>query len=259
MLNMCHSAKQRVETEVDPPLIDNNAEDDNIGSSIIGRLYQMGIRGKVEKVLKINIPKFLYYNFFCSKVERQGKGFLVPYWHTIIEMKRGSKIILHDGHFEINYFSPRGSKAEAYIRMAQGTVLEIFDTTQLCYHSTIELHQNAKITIGSAYINSGAVILAADNIGIGKDVLISRETFIYDSDHHPIVNENDVQLNPAKPVIIEDHVWIGLKCLILRGSRIGTGAMIAANSLVGGKIKPGTMASGNPARSYSEIRWKKNL
>lgn len=219
----------------------------------------MGIRGKVKKVLNINILKFLYYNFFCNKVKRQGTGFLIPYRHGIIDMAEDSKIILHDGHFKVNYFAPKGSKAEAYIRMDKGAVLEIFDMTQLCYHSTIELHQNAKITVGSAYINSGAVILAADNIRIGRDVLISRETFIYDSDHHPIVDENDVQLNPAKPVIIEDHVWIGLKCLILRGSRIGTGAMIAANSVVGGKIKPGTMASGNPARSYSEIRWKKSL
>jgi len=219
----------------------------------------MHIKSKFNRFLKINIPKFIYYNFLCSKIERKGNGFLIPYWHGIMEMASDAKIILHDGHFEINYLSPKGSKAEAYVRMRKGSVLEILDATQLCHLSTIELHEKAKITIGEAYINTGAVILAADNISIGKEVLISRDVFIYDSDHHPIVDENDKQLNPAKPVVIEDHVWIGLRCLILRGSIIGSGAMIAANSVVGGKIKPGTMASGNPARSYSEVRWKKSL
>ena len=91
---------------------------------------------------------------------------------------------------------------------------------------------------------------------MGEGILISREVFIYDADHHPIINSSGEQLNPPRPVVIGNHVWIGLKCTLLRGSKIGDGAMIAANSLVGGKIKAGTMASGNPARSYSEILWK---
>lgn len=219
----------------------------------------MGIGSNIRLLLKINVPKFVYLNFMCKKVQRKGNGYIIPYRHGIIELNKSSKIILHDGNFEVNYFNPKGSKAEAYIRMSAGAILEIYDSTQLCYNSTIELKENAKVTIGSAYINSGAVILAANNITIGNEVLVSRDVFIYDSDHHPIVDENDNQLNPSKPVTIEDHVWIGLRCLVLRGSKIGSGAMISANSVVGGKIKAGTMASGNPARSYSEIRWKNNL
>ena len=91
---------------------------------------------------------------------------------------------------------------------------------------------------------------------MGEGILISREVFIYDADHHPIINASGEQLNLPRPVVIGNHVWIGLKCTLLRGSKIGDGAVIAANSLVGGKIKAGTMASGNPARSYSEIIWK---
>lgn len=216
----------------------------------------MKISSKLFAVLKIDIIKFMYLNFMCSNVERKGKGYIIPFRHSIIEMNKSSKIILHDKNFYVNYYKPKNSRAEAYIRLAENSVLEIIDSTQLCYKSTIELKKNAKVTIGGAYINSGAVILAADNITIGKDVLISRDVMIYDSDHHPIVDENDNQLNPPKPVIIEDHVWLGLRCIVLRGSKIEEGAMISVNSVVGGKIKAGTMASGNPARSYSEIRWK---
>lgn len=218
----------------------------------------MRVGSKIRKIIKINVFAFFYFNFICKKVERRGKGYIIPYRHAVIELNKNSKIILHEGNLEVNYYCPEGSKAEAYIRLSEGAVLEILDSVCLCYHATIELKKYAKVIIGSAYINCGAVILAAENITIGREVLISREAYIYDSDHHPIIDEMGKQLNSPKPVVIEDHVWIGLKSLILRGSRIGVGAVIAANSLVGGKIKAGTMASGNPARSYSEIRWKKD-
>lgn len=212
---------------------------------------------KIRLLFGISIFQFIYLNFISRKVERKGKGYLIPYRHAVIEMNKKSRIILHDANFSVNYFKPRASRAEAYVRLAEGAILEILGSVQLCYGATIEVKKDAKITIGQAYINSGAVILAAQSISIGKEVLISRNVMIYDSDHHPIIDENDHQLNPPKPVVVEDHVWIGLRCILLRGSRIGEGAMIAAGSVVGGKIKAGTMASGNPARSYSEIRWKR--
>lgn len=214
---------------------------------------------KIAKMAEIRIFQFIYLNFLCRKVQRKGHGFIIPYRGSVIELAPASRIILHDGHFEVNYFKPRWSRGEAYVRMAQGSVLEIEDSVKLCYHAMIEAHVNSRITIGSAYINSGAVILSAEEIRIGKEVLVSRGVFIYDSAHHPIVDENDRQVNLAKPVVVGDHVWIGLKSVLLRGSRIGEGAVIAAGSVVGGKVKDHTMASGNPARSYAEIKWKDSL
>lgn len=91
---------------------------------------------------------------------------------------------------------------------------------------------------------------------IGNGLLCSRNVTIFDSDFHKIVDADGNQLNTPRDIEIGDHVWIGVNTTLLRGSRIGDGAVIAAGSVVGGKIKPGTMASGNPARSYSEILWE---
>ena len=216
----------------------------------------INIKRKVNILTHLSIHKFIYYNFFSRKIKRNVKGCILPYRRAVLDIAKGAKIILHDGHFFINYHKPKGSKAEAYVKLLKNANLEILGNTFLNYKSTIEVHQNARVEIGSAYINSGAVILAAEKIELGKDELISRDVYIFDSDHHAILNQDGEKINPAKPVKIEDHVWIGLKSTILRGSEIGEGAVIAANSVVGGKIKPGTMASGNPARSYSEIKWK---
>lgn len=47
---------------------------------------------------------------------------------------------------------------------------------------------------------------------------------------------------------IGHDVWIGTHCVILSGAKIGTGAVIAANSVVSGEIPPYAIAAGSPAK-----------
>ena len=216
----------------------------------------MRIWSKITILWNLSWTKFIYYNFFCTKVVRKGKGFLLPYPYSVIDLGKGARVILGDGHFFVNCNKPSGTKAEAFLKLRENATLLVHHKVTLNYNATIEIHKGATVEIGSAHINSNAVILAADRITMGEEILISRGVFIYDSDHHPIINDAGEQINPPRPVIIGNHVWIGLKSTLLRGTKIGDGAVIAANSLVGGKIKAGTMASGNPARSYSEVRWR---
>lgn len=210
---------------------------------------------KEYRIKNLDMFQYFYYNFFSNKIVRKGQGRIIPYKHAVLDLGDEAQIILHDGDFHVNYHKPKGSKAEAYVKLMKGAVLEVYQETFLNYKSTIEVHENARIEIGSAYINTGAVLLAAKSIRLGMNNLISREVHIFDADHHSIVDGQGRQKNLPKSVVLEDHVWIGLKTIILRGSWIGTGAMVAAGSVVGGKIKSGTMASGNPARSYSRISW----
>lgn len=208
------------------------------------------------RILKdISIFKFIYYNFLCKNIRRTGRGYIIPYKNAVVTFGEGAQIELANGYFFINSNKPSRSKAEAYVILRRGARLIIGGTTSLNYGATIEIHNDAEVEIKGAYINTGAVILAAKKISIGRGVLISRHVFIYDSDHHPIYNDAGEIANPARDVVIGDHVWIGLKCIILRGSSIGEGSMIAAGSVVGGKIKPGVLAQGNPARGYSAIKW----
>lgn len=54
--------------------------------------------------------------------------------------------------------------------------------------------------------------------------------------------------NAPKPIIIEHDVWIGQDVLLRDGIRIGTGAVIAAGSVVTRSVAPYTIVGGNPAR-----------
>lgn len=55
-----------------------------------------------------------------------------------------------------------------------------------------------------------------------------------------------------KPVTIGDNVWFGDDVLVLPGAWIGEGAIIAAGSVVAGRIEPLSVAGGNPARAFKQ-------
>lgn len=97
---------------------------------------------------------------------------------------------------------------------------------------------------------------------IGKFCSIARQTTIGASDHdhsiittHPFVSSplyglvdrpHETVQKPA-PVIGHD-VWIGMNAFIMRGVRVGHGAVIAANAVVTKDVPPYAIAGGNPAR-----------
>ncbi len=58
-------------------------------------------------------------------------------------------------------------------------------------------------------------------------------------------------------MVIENHVWIGCGCTILKGVVIGEGAVIAAGSVVTKSVPPRALAAGNPAKVIREnVTWE---
>lgn len=55
------------------------------------------------------------------------------------------------------------------------------------------------------------------------------------------------------PVVIGNDVFIGVKCIILKGVTIGDGAIIGAGSVVTKSIPANQIWAGNPAKYIREI------
>lgn len=120
---------------------------------------------------------------------------------------------------------------------------------------------NAKIVIGNNVGISSACIWANESVTIGNNVKIGACSVIIDNDAHPIdyIQRRDDYFKQVgleeykktistKPITIEDDVWIGANCQILKGVRIGARSIIAAGSVVTNSIPADCVAGGNPCK-----------
>ena len=113
----------------------------------------------------------------------------------------------------------------------------------------------AQIIIGDNVGISGSTISASQSIVIGNNVLIGSGCVICDSDAHPIhpKDRNDSKKTKSIPIKIEDGVFIGARCLILKGVTIGKGSVIGAGSVVTQDVMPMSIYAGNPAKFIKKI------
>lgn len=66
------------------------------------------------------------------------------------------------------------------------------------------------------------------------------------------------RINPSKDVNIGDHVWIGNKTIILKGSEIADDSIVGSGAVVSGKYTDNNVViAGNPAKIIKrDITWK---
>lgn len=113
-----------------------------------------------------------------------------------------------------------------------------------CFISTMS--EGAEIIIGKECGFSGTIISSKKSIIIGNNVNMGANTTIYDHDFHSI--SGGEYKNEPQSVIIEDEVWLGLNVIVLKGVKIGKGAIVAAGSIVSKSLPPYSISAGIPAK-----------
>jgi galactoside O-acetyltransferase len=110
------------------------------------------------------------------------------------------------------------------------------------------------------------MLVCAESITIGDDVLMSWGVTVVDHDSHSLAwsqRRNDVldwgqgrkdwTHVPVAPVTIQNKAWIGFGVSILKGVTIGEGAVVAAGSVVSRHVAPWTAVAGSPARKIRDL------
>lgn len=212
---------------------------------------------KLKHAFGMNLFQFVYYNFFCRQVERRGAVYIFPYWGTHISIAKSAKIILK-ANLILNGNKLPGSKAETLVLLREGAKWSINGDVLLYYGDTLQVHKDAQLVTGDLRMNTGSTLICAYKMTIGQKVSAAREVFIFDSDHHPVYNADNVRINEAKEVVIGDNVWIGLKSIVMKGSHIESGTVISAHSLVSGSIPGHCLVASAPARPVmKDIHWER--
>ena len=107
-----------------------------------------------------------------------------------------------------------------------------------------------RINLGShVRINAGCVLVSYSSITIGDDCLIAEYVSIRDADHRMDPGAAmRAQGHVTAPIVIGDDAWIARGAIILKGVTIGTGAIVAANSVVNRDVPALAIVGGVPAR-----------
>jgi acetyltransferase-like isoleucine patch superfamily enzyme len=121
----------------------------------------------------------------------------------------------------------------------------------------------ARIRIGerTTFNAVGISMHEAGEISVGRDCMLSTDIHMDVSDMHPIFDRRTgVRINPPQDIRLEDHVWLSTRVLVLKGARIGSGAIIGAGAMVAGAIPPHVLAIGSPARVVREhVTWERDF
>ena len=116
------------------------------------------------------------------------------------------------------------------------------------------------------FVNRGSELIIGDNVGISQTALISHCSLrignnvkigggscIYTTDFHSLdpdvrISNEDIINRKSAPVVIGDNVFIGAKCIILKGVTIGENSIVGAGSVVTKSIPANEIWAGNPAK-----------
>lgn len=124
------------------------------------------------------------------------------------------------------------------ISKSAGSILKIGRRFRTRHNVEINIRDNAVIEIGKdVFFNSGCIITARESIVIGNNTIFGPNVVVYDNDH--MICDGRVIDNKfiTEPIVIGSNVWIGAGAIILKGSSIGDNCVIAAGSIVKGRVE----------------------
>ena len=120
------------------------------------------------------------------------------------------------------------------------------------------LGPEAAIVLEQGVELSGTAIAArSKTIHIGAYAMIAPGCVLVDSDFHALWPPERRHVDPGYErdagIEIGAYAWIGMNCCILKGVRIGRGAIVAAGSVVTRDVPENCLAAGVPARIVKEL------
>lgn len=93
-------------------------------------------------------------------------------------------------------------------------------------------------------VNRDVLLDARGGLTIGRRVNISPEVALLSAEHDP---QSATFAGRVRPVIVGDAVWIAQRAIVLPGSELGDGVVVAAGAVTRGRVPVRAIVAGNPA------------
>lgn len=130
----------------------------------------------------------------------------------------------------------------------------------------IYVGKKATLKLGNDVGISSSTLWVKESVSIGNSVAIGADCIIMDTVAHNLdwkircseeTNEYgesvDMVTAASAPIVIEDNVLVGARCIILKGVTIGARSIIGSGSIVTKDIPSDCIAAGNPCKVIKSI------
>lgn len=130
----------------------------------------------------------------------------------------------------------------------------------------IYVGKKATLKLGNDVGISSSTLWVKESVSIGNSVAIGADCIIMDTDAHNLdwkircseeTNEYgesvDMVTAASAPIVIEDNVLVGARCIILKGVTIGARSIMGSGSIVTKDIPSDCIAAGNPCKVIKSI------
>ena len=244
-----------------------------------------------------SIPKTLRFNFHYFPLKTALKLPVVVSHRTFLRELHG-KVELPEkidtamvkiGFGDVGHYDRKRSRG---IWQVSGTVS--FGGKASIGHGS-KLSVRGHLSLGADFnMTAESTIVCAKEIRFGRDCLVSWDVLVMDTDEHPLFNlrnnlgshvgretagretrdfglvpspevpspasnnsENE-RINPDKAILVGDHVWMGCKCVLLKGAEVPSNTVLAAGTLLKSAFAgENQVIGGNPPSILKrEVRWE---
>lgn len=197
---------------------------------------------------------FVKTNFFSRNVKQKGKPMFLNVSRTVLQMDKGSKLILKE-RLTTGMKQVKRSRTETRILLERNSEMLVDGRFNVFANSYIRVVEGGKLILHGGFINENVQITAGDVVEIGKDATIGRDVVIRSYDGHTICESG---YKKSEPITIGEHVWIGQGATILKGVTIGDGAVVASGAIVTKDVPAHAVVAGIPAKVIKDnVKWIK--
>lgn len=167
--------------------------------------------------LIVNVIRLIRAHFKCVFLKiLNGKRFV---YSNLLRMEKNVRIVVRDN-----------------------SSIQLKKNVLISGNSVLSATDGGTLVIGeNVGVNRNSMIMCHDSISIGDNTIMGPGVYIYDHDHKfdtmQGVHRNEYT---TAPVAIGKNCWIGAYTIILRGTSIGDGCVVAAGSVLKGAYPPGS-------------------
>ena len=208
-----------------------------------------------------SIPKTLRFNFHYFPLKTALKLPVVVSHRTYLRELHG-KVELPEkvetamvkiGFGDVGHYDRKRSRS---IWQVSGTVS--FGGKASIGHGS-KLSVRGHLSLGANFnMTAESTIVCAKEIRFGNDCLLAWDILVMDTDEHPLYDMESQRINPDKPILVGDHVWIGCKCVLLKGAEVPSNTVLAAGTLLKTTFAgEHQVIGGNPPTVLKrDVRWE---